>query len=29
MALVTENFEPDVTDVQMHGSPAGRRYLQR
>jgi hypothetical protein len=26
MALVTENFELDVTDVQLHGSPAGRRY---
>lgn len=26
MALATKNFELDVTDVQLHGSPAGRRY---
>jgi hypothetical protein len=28
VALVTENFELDVTDIRLHGSPAGSRYPQ-
>lgn len=27
--LVTENYELDVTAVQLHGSPAGRRRQGR
>lgn len=29
IAPVTENFELDVTDVQLRSSPAGRRHPQR
>jgi hypothetical protein len=29
MILGTENYELDVTAVQLHGSPAGRRHPER